>query len=245
MPILRLVPADGDPVIVEAEDALVGREPSCHIVIADSSVSRQHAILRRAGEVFSVEDPDSANGTFLNSRRILKKEAIGAGDKLAFGSVEYAVEIVDDAEIASLNEDQFVSGRTLFASSEVSFVQTREGPLPTPPEEPAAASPAKASPLEPLPAEPLPASEPKRPRRSPTPPPERTQAPEAPPEGSRKARLQPTTPISAEQIAAEAKAPAQAFPTMFWLGIVGLGCLAVVLVIAIIGLAVLFLRLPS
>ena len=64
MPLLRLVPADGDPVVVEAEDALVGREPSCHIAVVESSVSRQHAILRRSGDQFSVEDQDSANGTF-------------------------------------------------------------------------------------------------------------------------------------------------------------------------------------
>ena len=125
MTLLRLLPETGAPIVVEAETALVGREASCHIVLADPSVSRQHAIVRRMADQATVEDQGSANGTFLNSVKVTTA-ALKSGDSLRFGDVELGVELVGDGELGSVDDDDVVSGRTLFASSSASFSTTDE-----------------------------------------------------------------------------------------------------------------------
>jgi len=63
---------------------VLGRHPDCDVVLPSPAVSRRHArILRRAGAV-RVEDLGSANGTFVNGRRIATAE-IGDGDVVGIG----------------------------------------------------------------------------------------------------------------------------------------------------------------
>ena len=52
----------------------VGRDPASDIVISDSRVSWQHAVLRVDGQAWIVEDTGSTNGTFLGTRRIGRVE---------------------------------------------------------------------------------------------------------------------------------------------------------------------------
>src|SRR5512141_870322 len=66
---LRLVPVSGPPVEVNGP-SMVGRDPSCEIVVTDGSVSRRHARLEprgARGAEWWVVDQGSANGTFVNS----------------------------------------------------------------------------------------------------------------------------------------------------------------------------------
>lgn len=50
--------------------ALVGRSPECDVFLDDVTVSRRHAELTREGNVFTIRDLGSLNGTFVNKRRI-------------------------------------------------------------------------------------------------------------------------------------------------------------------------------
>ena len=52
----------------------VGRDPASDIVISDSRVSWQHAVLRVDGQAWILEDSGSTNGTFLGTRRIGRVE---------------------------------------------------------------------------------------------------------------------------------------------------------------------------
>ena len=52
----------------------VGRDPRSDIVINDSRVSWQHAVLRVDRDAWVLEDAGSTNGTFLGTRRIGKIE---------------------------------------------------------------------------------------------------------------------------------------------------------------------------
>jgi pSer/pThr/pTyr-binding forkhead associated (FHA) protein len=63
---------------------VVGRASSCDVRLADQSVSRRHAQLRRQDDGWRVVDLLSTNGTFLNGRRISSAIAL-PGDQLGFG----------------------------------------------------------------------------------------------------------------------------------------------------------------
>ena len=52
------------------DHALIGRSPECDVFLDDVTVSRRHAELTREGNVFTIRDLGSLNGTFVNKRRI-------------------------------------------------------------------------------------------------------------------------------------------------------------------------------
>ena len=74
---------------------LLGRSPHCEIVIAEPRASRRHAEIRWDGQVSTLSDLESANGTFLNGRRITGTETLRNGDEI---SVASAVFIFHDPE---------------------------------------------------------------------------------------------------------------------------------------------------
>src|SRR6266496_3109315 len=101
MAVLRLVPAAGGAAVeVTTDSALVGREPTCEVVVADGSVSRRHARLERRGETWAVVDQGSANGTFLDSQRIIES-TLRSGQELRFGAIAYRVEIAGEEDMGA------------------------------------------------------------------------------------------------------------------------------------------------
>src|SRR5688500_19361270 len=78
---------------------LVGRSPSCALVLEHPLVSSQHAVLRWSGEAWEVRDLGSRNGTFVNGQRIAGPAGRKVGKKaqIAFGHEEVSWEMVDDS----------------------------------------------------------------------------------------------------------------------------------------------------
>ena len=67
---LTLVTPDGSRVEV-VDDIVVGRDPSCTLVLPDATVSRRHAAFRIAQDGgLALEDLGSTYGTWLDGRRI-------------------------------------------------------------------------------------------------------------------------------------------------------------------------------
>lgn len=66
-------------------DVLVGRGRDAEIRIQADGISRQHARLKVAGGVVTIEDLGSTNGSFVNGVRI-KTVTLQDGDKIQFGS---------------------------------------------------------------------------------------------------------------------------------------------------------------
>jgi ABC-type multidrug transport system ATPase subunit len=64
----------------------VGRDPESDIVLADPRVSWDHAVLQADGGAWFVEDRDSTNGTFADTRKIARLEITG-DCTLRFGDV--------------------------------------------------------------------------------------------------------------------------------------------------------------
>jgi hypothetical protein len=74
----------GEHFVPQGERTTIGRSPDCDIFLDDVTVSRQHAVLRRNGDNFVIEDQGSLNGTFVNRRRIESAE-LADGDEVQVG----------------------------------------------------------------------------------------------------------------------------------------------------------------
>lgn len=65
---------------------LIGRSPDASIRLLDGGVSRQHATIRRDGQLFWVSDLGSANGSFVNDVAVTTARALRHGDRVQFGT---------------------------------------------------------------------------------------------------------------------------------------------------------------
>ncbi|MGH2804427.1 MAG: FHA domain-containing protein [Thermoleophilaceae bacterium] len=68
---------------------LLGRSRECDCVLAEPSVSRRHAELRRVGGRWLLRDLGSRNGTRVNGVRVLEETEVGPGDRVSFGDAGY------------------------------------------------------------------------------------------------------------------------------------------------------------
>ena len=98
---LRLIPASGEPIEITQDETLIGRDPSCDIVLPDGSVSRRHARIQEREGGWAVVDQASANGTFLDSQRVADA-GLRNGHELRLGAVSLRVEIeTDEPDLAA------------------------------------------------------------------------------------------------------------------------------------------------
>ncbi len=63
----------------------IGRDPLSSICVESSSVSRRHASLLVAGNLVTIEDCRSTNGTFVNGRQIERSTSLADGDEIRIG----------------------------------------------------------------------------------------------------------------------------------------------------------------
>jgi DNA-binding response OmpR family regulator len=80
---------------LDAEVCTIGRSPMCQIVVGRNVVSRLHAQIERAGPRYVLRDAGSANGTFVNGRRIAEPHVLKDRDVLGFGSPAGALRFAD------------------------------------------------------------------------------------------------------------------------------------------------------
>jgi len=89
---LRLHPPQGNPIDVEADKTLIGRDRAADIRLTESSVSRKHATIEKRGAQWVIVDSGSANGTFVNDVQVGEKP-LEDGQTLRLGTVSFRVEI--------------------------------------------------------------------------------------------------------------------------------------------------------
>ncbi|MCB9831505.1 MAG: FHA domain-containing protein [Planctomycetes bacterium] len=83
-------------VPVDRERVVIGRSPSCDLVIPEERISRQHATIYRDGDHWVVFDMGSANGTLLNDQPVTKSE-LRQGDVLTFGELRVTFSLKNPA----------------------------------------------------------------------------------------------------------------------------------------------------
>jgi pSer/pThr/pTyr-binding forkhead associated (FHA) protein len=64
---------------------LIGRAPSCDLVLDNPQVSRAHAVLEQAGDAIQIRDLGGTNGTYVNGQRV-ESCALGDGDEVKVGA---------------------------------------------------------------------------------------------------------------------------------------------------------------
>ena len=66
--------------------AVLGRDPSCDLVLSDSKCSRRHAVLEAGPQGIVIRDAGSANGVFVNDKKV-ERAALREGDVIRLGDV--------------------------------------------------------------------------------------------------------------------------------------------------------------
>lgn len=66
-------------------ETVIGRRRGCTIFLDDIHVSRKHAIIRIDAETITIEDLESANGTFVNGQPLKELATLKDGDEVSIG----------------------------------------------------------------------------------------------------------------------------------------------------------------
>ncbi len=88
---------------VDADSALIGRDPDCDIVLDSIFVSRFHARLQAADGDYEICDLDSRNGVEVQGRRITQPERLRPGDAFTVGPFE--IQIVPQPALEQITQD--------------------------------------------------------------------------------------------------------------------------------------------
>jgi hypothetical protein len=70
---------------------IIGRAPTCDVIISDPLVSREHALIRIGPTEVFIEDLKSANGLYVNNVRIFEAHQLCDGDRILVGTQELCV----------------------------------------------------------------------------------------------------------------------------------------------------------
>ena len=79
-----------EPVVRDGTQITLGRSASCDLVIEEGTVSQVHLVFRQAPDGWTVEDPGSTNGSWLEGVRLEKAVA----QKLADGARLQAAQVL-------------------------------------------------------------------------------------------------------------------------------------------------------
>jgi len=97
---LRRPDGSSEPVPLGSGRVEVGRSTASDVVVDDPSVSRHHATLS-VGEVVTVSDHGSKNGTYIDSDQVHGSRVVPPGSVVRFGAVAVTVDTADCDELAA------------------------------------------------------------------------------------------------------------------------------------------------
>ena len=90
----RTGPFAGHALILHQDVTTIGRGMGNELVLADDTISRQHARLTFMGGQWVIEDIHSQNGVHVNNKRVRRPLALAHGDLIRCGDVEMVFELV-------------------------------------------------------------------------------------------------------------------------------------------------------
>lgn len=162
--------------LVDAE-AHIGRELDNSLRLADPSISRHHAVVRRTPTGYEVQDLQSSNGVLLNGSRV-QTAPLQDGDRITLGQIQ--ITFLDpkadiDATVAVMKTDAPAAplGTMRMSADQMALIHGAPPPEPepvAPPAPPPPPPPAPMPPPVPMPSTPPPAPAPPAPKPPPPPP---------------------------------------------------------------------------
>jgi hypothetical protein len=93
----------------------IGRSPQCDIVVRSKTVSRLHAKVERDGPRYLLFDVHSANGTFVNGRRLRERHLLEDNDKIGLSKAAPMLFFVD------ADPTDFISGQLRYDAGIMTF----------------------------------------------------------------------------------------------------------------------------
>ncbi len=153
-------------VDLEGTSIIVGRDPSCDLVLNDVRCSRRHAVIEAGADGLAVLDNGSANGVFVNGKKV-ERAPLTEGDTIRLGEV--VINVLPDEILPTVAMD----------ASDLADVESTE-PIERPQMAPPAPPRPPAAPPPQAPPRGIATSRPEVPQRPPTPQP-RTVMPAPPP----------------------------------------------------------------
>lgn len=95
-------PNEGDYYPLGTRTLVVGRDEACPVQIVDELISRKHLQIRSEGTGHVAADMNSANGIFVNGRRISAEVLLQDGDSIDLGKsrLTYYTDDFNDRESA-------------------------------------------------------------------------------------------------------------------------------------------------
>lgn len=106
----------------------IGRDPTCGIALADSSISRQHAQITRQPTGYFIVDLQSSNGVTVNGARLSAPTQIFAGDVVALGDAVLRCEQVPEVAPAEQSAETPTTKRPTAGPSSSPVSQPAEAP---------------------------------------------------------------------------------------------------------------------
>ena len=80
---------------LQMQATVIGRDPGCTIPIDNLGISRQHCQFIRRGDVYLVQDMNSANGTYVNGKRV-GEHYLNNGDEIGIG--KYTITFMNETQ---------------------------------------------------------------------------------------------------------------------------------------------------
>jgi len=89
----------GTTFLIDRPHSVLGRQSDCEFVIDDPLLSRRHCLVSvdEAGDYF-LEDLNSTNSTFLNSRKLAGKSRLSYGDRIVIGKTIMRFYLEEEAD---------------------------------------------------------------------------------------------------------------------------------------------------
>lgn len=131
----ELVASDGTRYPLKLGVTTIGRE-GCDILLPDERVSRRHAQITLEGNIPTITDLNSTNGTFVNGERVRASRPLRPGDVVQMGNVRLTVSGVGAASPTAL-----ISGETVLMTEPPAAAPAARAAVPPAPPPVAAARP--------------------------------------------------------------------------------------------------------
>src|SRR6185436_10207629 len=101
---------------LRAGDTVIGRGANCQLVLDDALVSRRHAQIVVDEQGATLHDFGSANGVYLNGRRLKDPELLTDSDKIQLGKRQF---VFRSQLRTSGPEREIMSAETLYGAARV------------------------------------------------------------------------------------------------------------------------------